>query len=131
MAYSYEYPYTDSERSNADWLLNSVKEVKLRVDSLENWKETHETQYEELKNLYDAILSGNFPPSIINAFKSWMKENAVDLVGELVHNVFFGLDDSGYFIVYIPENWHDIVFNTTGLDIVISDVEYGRLVLSY
>lgn len=36
MAYNYEYPYTDPNRYNADWLLNKVKElddiVQLKLD---------------------------------------------------------------------------------------------------
>ena len=31
----------------------------------------------------------------------------------------------------IPENWKDITFETTGLDVEIADTEYGRLVLNY
>ena len=46
-------------------------------------------------------------------------------------SIFFGLTDSGYFVAYIPESWDDIRFNTTGVDIDISGVEYGTLVLSY
>lgn len=46
--------------------------------------------------------------------------------------VFFGITDDGYFVAYIPENWDDITFNTTGLDIIIPiQPEYGHLVLSY
>lgn len=45
--------------------------------------------------------------------------------------IFVGISDSGYIIYYIPENWSDITFETTGLDVIISDVEYGRLVLNY
>lgn len=46
-------------------------------------------------------------------------------------SIFFGLTDNGYFVAYIPESWDDIRFNTTGVDIDISGVEYGKLVLSY
>lgn len=46
-------------------------------------------------------------------------------------SVFFGLTDSGYFVAYIPESWNDIKFNTTGVDININGVEFGKLVLSY
>ena len=45
--------------------------------------------------------------------------------------IFVEISDAGYFIYYIPENWKDITFNTTGLDVVIPDTDYGRLVLSY
>ena len=34
MAYNYEYPYTDPNRYNADWLLNKMKELEGRLDSI-------------------------------------------------------------------------------------------------
>lgn len=45
--------------------------------------------------------------------------------------IFVEISDAGYFVYYIPENWEDITFNTTGLDVTIPDYDYGRLVLSY
>lgn len=45
--------------------------------------------------------------------------------------IFLEISDSGYIIYYIPENWNDVIFNTTQLDIEISGYDYGRLVLSY
>lgn len=49
------------------------------------------------------------------------------------------ISDAGYIVYNIPEQWSDITFNTTGLDItdkemhengMIGNYEYGRLVLS-
>ena len=34
MAYNYEYPYTDPNRYNADWLLNKMKEQEGRLDGI-------------------------------------------------------------------------------------------------
>ena len=34
MAYNYEYPYTDPNRYNADWLLNKMKELQGRIDGI-------------------------------------------------------------------------------------------------
>ena len=34
MAYNYEYPYTDSNRYNDDWLLNKMKELEGRLDGI-------------------------------------------------------------------------------------------------
>lgn len=45
--------------------------------------------------------------------------------------IFVEISDAGYFVYYIPEKWHDITFNTTGVDIDVPETEYGRLVLSY
>ena len=34
MAYNYEYPYTDPNRFNSDWLLNKMKELEGRLDGI-------------------------------------------------------------------------------------------------
>ena len=45
--------------------------------------------------------------------------------------IFVEINAQGYIVYNIPENWSDITFNTTGLDIAINDYDYGHLVLSY
>ena len=125
------FPYTNIHELNLDWVLKTCKDVKAEVDRLDEWRAIHEREYEQLKELYDQIIAGDFPESITQAFSDWMQRNAIDLVGSLVKTVFFGLTDDGHFIAYIPDSWSDIIFYTTGLDINIPGVEYGHLVLSY
>lgn len=127
-----EYPYTNYNDYNLDWLIKTARNLLDRMDATEKWQEEHQKAYQELKDLYDAVMSGNFPPSIQKAFEKWMRENALDLVGELVKTVFFGLTETGYFCAYIPESWDDIKFGTTGLDDFPECFdEYGHLTLSY
>lgn len=46
--------------------------------------------------------------------------------------IFVEITNAGYIIYNIPENWKDITFNTTELDIQTDlQKEYGHLVLSY
>lgn len=68
--------------------------------------------------------------------QKWIKDFNYDYAEKIIADflatmIFVEISDSGYFIYYIPEKWSDIKFNTTGLDVDIKDVEYGRLVLSY
>lgn len=126
-----EYPYVNLNDLNLDYVLKKLKAMIDDVDALKEWRETHEEEYAQLKDLYDKVMSGDFPESIQNAFRLWMTENAEDLVGELVKNVFFGLTDSGYFVAYIPESWSDITFNTSGWDMFLAGYNDGHLVLSY
>lgn len=133
MAFSFEeFPNSDFYNSDLREILKYVRRLISAVDSLEHWKVEHEKEYEELKVFYDALVSGNFPPKFTSSLQKWIEKNLLDIVGELVNMVFFGLTDSGYFVAYIPESWDDIIFNTTGVDINLElQPEYGHLVLSY
>ena len=77
--------------------------------------------------LFRSFAAGEFPQSTYDAMRSWWEANAIDLVGELVRFVFFGLTQDGYFVAYIPENWRDIQFDT----IATPNEDYGRLCIYY
>ena len=58
---------------------------------------------------------------------------------KLANMIYVWISDAGYIIYYIPENWNDIQFNTTLLDITndqlsnnkhVANYDYGHLVLS-
>lgn len=132
--FQHQYPYTDFHELNLSWIIEHFKEIIDDIDSLESWKSTHQQAYNELKNLTDNINArltniedGDFPDSLYNAMKTWWEANAVDLVGELVRFVFFGLTPDGYFVAYIPENWRDINFDT----IITPGEDYGKLCIIY
>lgn len=131
MAYNYEFPYTDPNLYNDDWLLKKMKALLDDLAALDEWKAAHEQEYQELKDLYDAVMAGNFPPSVVNGFNIWMQRNGLELVGQLVKMVFFGITDTGHFVAYIPEYWDDIIFNTTGFDVDIVGYDFGHLTLSF
>lgn len=125
------FPYTDFHELNLDWIIAHFKEFIEEIQSLETWRTEHEAAYEELKDLYDDIVSGNFPDSMKNALEAWVRKYGIDLIGELVKMVFFGITMDGYFVAYIPDSWDEITFGTTGLDDFPAGVEYGHLTLSY
>lgn len=52
------------------------------------------------------------------------------IIENAIKSVYFGITQAGYFVAYIPDNWGDIVFGTTGLDVEISGYDYGHLVLA-
>lgn len=69
--------------------------------------------------------------------QDWIKNYSTTYLEQLIKEkiatmIFVEISDSGYIMYYIPEQWSDIKFNTTGLDINVQEYpEYGRLVLSY
>lgn len=124
MAYFNEFPHTRTYDSDLGWLIKNVKELI----------ETKDSQQEKIDAVYQFmqdIENGDFPESVVNAFKEWMRDNLLDLMGDLAKQVYFGLTTDGYFVAFIPESWDDIRFNTTGYDYQIAGYNFGHLVLSY
>lgn len=126
-----EYPYKNLSDLNLDWFLNKFKGLLTTLDGLVEWKNDHEQEYEDLKRAVDDLESGNWTPEFINTLINWYRDNIIDIIGEMVKQVFFGITDDGYFVAYIPESWEDIIFGTTGLDDVVPGMDYGHLTLSY
>lgn len=127
----HKYNYTDFHELNLDWLIMATKELLKEVDSLDEWKSEHEKEYEELKNFYDDLASGDFPEGMYDTLHQWVVDNAESIIAELVKCVFFNLTDDGYFVAYIPDSWSDIIFGTTGLDTFPVGIDYGHLTLNY
>lgn len=125
MAYFNEFPYTRNYDADLGWLIRKVKKL---LDCCA----TAEEQLEALNQFMQDIENGNFPESVVDAFKRWMNDNLLQIVGDLAKQVFFGLTTDGYFVAFIPESWDDIRFNTTEYDTRIPGFDrFGHLVLSY
>ena len=72
----------------------------------------------------------------LSVVQNWINNFDTSYAEEIIASaiatmIFVEINNDGYIVYYIPENWDDIKFNTTGLDIVIPNTEYGQLVLSY
>lgn len=52
MGFFDKYPYTDFHELNLDWVLNHFKDFITEIDSLNEWKAQHETEYQELKECH-------------------------------------------------------------------------------
>ena len=122
------FPYTNFHELNLEWILKHFKEFIAELSELEDGRAQHEQDYQELKQIYDDIVAGNFPQSMIDALYQWMQNNAIDLVGSMIKHIYFGLTNDGYFCAFIPQNWSDVQFDT------IMDYDsplYGHLMLIY
>lgn len=122
------YPYLNIQDLNLDWIISHFKEFIDAIASLDEWRNTHEKEYEELKKLYDDMLAGTYPDSFENSLKNWIDKYAIDIIAEKIKAVHFGLTNDGYFCAFIPDSWSDIQFDTvTDFD----DPLYGHLMLIY
>lgn len=131
---NFEFPHTRTYDSDLGWLIKCCRSVQDAIKALNEWKDTIEPKINDILAIWDLLEGGQLPPAIQDAIRSWMNMNAINLVGELVKHVFFGLTDDGHFVAYIPDSWEDITFNTTYYDIILDahpEIDYGHLVLSY
>ena len=126
-----KYPYTDFHELNFDIFITEFQSFVEALENLDSWIETHQKEYEELKKLYDDLLDGKFTPEMEHALYEWTVKHTVEIIGMAVKTVFFGINDDGYFVAYIPDSWSDITFGTTGLDVFPEGVEFGHLTLNY
>lgn len=126
-----KYTYTDFHELNLDWIISSVKQLLIEMDNIEEWKTQHIEDYNQLKKLYDDLIAGKFTPELENALYKWTIEHTVEIIGQTIKTVFFGITDNGYFVAYIPNSWSDIIFGTTGLDTFPDGVDFGHLTLIY
>lgn len=126
-----EYPYTDFHELNLDWILKMIKANKDNIENLYNIFNEWADSADRIKELYQAIVSGDYPQELEDSLIKWVQDNAIDIVGDMVKMVFFALNDDGYFVAFMPENWDDITFATAGLDDFPAGVDYGHLTLTY
>lgn len=125
------FPWSNIHELNLDWILKHFREFITILGELEDWRSQHETEYEELKKLYEDILSGNFPPSLVEELKKWCIKNTTEIIGAAIKTVFFELTPDGHLLVIIPDSWDDIIFGTTGLDTFPAGYTFGHLTLTY
>ena len=72
----------------------------------------------------------------LNEVQEWIDNFDTSYAEQIIKDsiatmIFVEINSAGYIVYNIPENWTDITFNTTGLDVAVDGVDYGHLVLSY
>ena len=95
-----------------DYINNLIDEDKIIEENI-NELQSEMTQVQEWINNFDT---------------SYAEQIIKDHIATMI---FVEINEDGYIVYNIPEQWSDITFNTVGKDIAISGVEYGTLVLSY
>lgn len=124
----FEFPHTRTYDGDLGWLIKHVSSYDEVIDALNAWKNEVDPEIKDLKELYDMMMSGDLPEGLQNAISEWLSVNAIDLMGELIKNVYFGLTNDGYFCAFIPQSWNWVTFDTIT---DFSDPLYGHLVLQY
>lgn len=120
MGFMDKYPYTDFNELNLDWILKKIK-------TLDNFFS------KEFPELIERIKNDEYN---IEKIQKWINDFDIYLLQDALAKyfkvaIFVEISEAGYIIYNIPETWDEITFNTTGLDIDITGIEYGHLTLSY
>lgn len=85
-------------------------------------------EIEALQREFEEFKESGFDDYYLAQVEQWVKDNLESILHILVRQVYFGLNEQGYFVAYVPESWNDIVFDT-GADYTLDT--YGRLILRF
>lgn len=126
----------DNYQYDLYWLVNQLKQVMTNTETLRLHDIGQDTRLDgldiltaQLKDATDQLFAklkaGDFTK---DTFIEWVNTNMTDIIHQMVRFVFFGLDDDGHFVAYIPASWDFLHFDTL-LD--PDKPGYGHLVVYY
>lgn len=81
-----------------------------------------------LLDQFEQFKESGFDEYYAEQVEQWISDNLNFIYTQVVKQVYFGLNEQGYFVAYIPEGWDDIVFDT---GVVYGTDTYGRLILRW
>lgn len=121
-----DFPHTRNSDQDFGWLIKAYRDLDEVVEQITQGNAELQKEIQELNNKVDDFINGGFAEKYLDVLEKWIAEN----IGKIFPTVWFGIDKNGYFIALIPNGWDNVIFNTTGLDIHIENVDYGHLTLS-
>lgn len=119
-------PYSNFHELNLGWLLETVKRLASQygdlgsilddidsiLDDLEAAINGNAAAIASLNARFQRLENGEYIENYIPALADWIDKNLITLVSRIAKFVVFGLTDTGYFFVDIPENWEFVHFGT-------------------
>lgn len=102
------------------WLVNQLKQALTNTETLRlhdigqdsrlNGLDALTAQLKDATDqLFAKLKAGDFTK---DTFIEWVNTNMTDIIHQMVRFVFFGLDDDGHFVAYIPASWDFLHFDT-------------------
>lgn len=85
------------------------------------------TVNDTVKKCYDEVqklINGDYIESYVTALAKWIDNNLQVMVSRVVTYVWFAIDENGYFVAYIPDQWDFVNFDT---ELNPDDEDYGKL----
>lgn len=102
------------------WLVNQLKQALTNTETLRLHDIGQDTRLDDLDvltaqlkeatdQLFAKLKAGDFTK---DTFVEWVNTNMTGIIYQMVRFVFFGLDDDGHFVAYIPASWEFLHFDT-------------------
>lgn len=102
------------------WLVNQLKQALTNTETLRLHDIGQDTRLDgldvltaQLKDAADQLFAklkaGDFTK---DTFVEWVNTNMTGIIYQMVRFVFFGLDDDGHFVAYVPASWEFLHFDT-------------------
>lgn len=102
------------------WLVNQLKQALTNTETLRLHDIGQDTRLDgldvltaQLKDATDQLFAklkaGDFTK---DTFVEWVNTNMTGIIYQMVRFVFFGLDDDGHFVAYVPASWEFLRFDT-------------------
>lgn len=109
-------------------LCKQLHKLVCYVDFLGDKVNITKEEIDELKEQFQKFIESGFEDYYVQKIYQWIDEHMEDIMSRAIKQVYFGLNDDGYFVAYIPESWNDITFDTGH---VFGRTDYGRLILRF
>lgn len=81
-----------------------------------------------IQQLFKEFVESGFDDYYQQQVEEWVNENLSYIFGQVIRQVYFGINLEGYFVAYVPQSWDDITFDT---GMVYAEDTYGRLILRW
>lgn len=118
----------DSEEQRYWLLCKQLHKLICYIDMVGDKVNIDHDEIKQLKEQFEKFIESGFEDYYIDKIYKWIDEHMAELISRAVKQVYFGLNDEGYFVAYIPESWSDITLDTGQ---VFGRSDYGRLILRF
>jgi hypothetical protein len=119
----------DEYKTDTDQHISAFEqEVNTKTQAQDNKIAELAATVRKLQNDVDDLINGEYIDNYVKALATWIDNNLQQLVAKVVKYVWFEINESGYFVAYIPDTWDFVDFGT---ELDPDNEDYGKLVLEW